>query len=600
MILAGRRNDGAWMAWLAVAYAAYIAIFLPLLPADGHGLGHDYALHLPNLLAGYFYYLRNGLLAVPWFNPGQCGGVPFIADLNVGYYSLPQFLTFIVDPLAAVRATFAIFAAIGAVGTYVLIRRRFRASDAAAAVAAVLFLFNGFYAYRVIIGHLTFHPFALTPWLAVLFLPGIRSRGVARDAVAAIIGGAFLAYMFQAGMVHGMVPVALAVAVILLAHGSIAGHSWRPWRRFAAAIAVSLALSASRLVAALAFLRNFPRSEYPLPGFASLADAFHYAFLSLFWEPSPAGLAALSNTFIVLDRHEWEYGVSLLAAGLIAVGAVAVVAAWVRNTDRGARLLRALPVIGAVAVILFLPLALNWYVPAWNAFLKEVPLLASSSSLLRWFALYIPVATLFAGLAVDRAVSPGARWLVVPAVVLLVVALNAFTSKAYYTGQHYNADAVTTAWRSATTPATVPPVTALAFRVAGMNSNAGVAIGHSDIDCYQPMFGYYREHLVTTNIHAGPVTDVDAAGNLNLKNPACYVFPAENACRPGDDFSVADKTAAASFVAYRSFEFRASMAQHAADWLNLAALIACAGALIVLPLRRRGAPPRLDANRDAG
>src|SRR5213080_1554820 len=85
--------------------AIHAMIFLPLIPASGKGLGGDYKLHLPNLLAGYFHGLTNGPLSVPWFSPAKCGGVPFLADLNVGYYSLPQGLSFIVDPLAAVRLT---------------------------------------------------------------------------------------------------------------------------------------------------------------------------------------------------------------------------------------------------------------------------------------------------------------------------------------------------------------------------------------------------------------------------------------------------------------------------------------------------------------
>ena len=32
------------------------------------------------------------------------------------------------------------------------------------------------------------------------------------------------AYMFHAGMVHGIPPVAIAVAVILLLHGQLHGH----------------------------------------------------------------------------------------------------------------------------------------------------------------------------------------------------------------------------------------------------------------------------------------------------------------------------------------------------------------------------------------
>ncbi|HVY19285.1 MAG TPA: hypothetical protein VHA70_04280 [Bauldia sp.] len=603
MILRAGRNAGEWLAWLvmAVALAAYLAIFLPLLPADGRNLGHDYALHLPNLLAGYFFYLRNGLLAVPWFNPGQCGGVPFFADLNVAYYSAPQALAFVVDPLAAVRITFVVFAALGCVGMYLLALSRFRASPAAAGVAAVIFLFNGFYAYRMAIGHLTFHPFMLTPWLALVVLPGPRARSIASDIVAAVIGGAILAYMFHAGMVHELAPIALIVVVILLAHGLIFGHAWRPWLRLAAAIAISLALSAARLAAALAFLRNFPRDEYPLPGFASFADAARLAFLSLFTDdPSEAGWAALTNKLYALDRHEWQYNVGIISAELLAVGAVALVMAWWRKRDRNARLVRALPIALVIAAILFLPLALNWYAPGWNAFLKDVPLLASSSSLIRWFALYIPLAALFAGLAVDRAAPARVALVALPLIALVVIASNAWTNKTYYTGQRYDAARIVAAWRAVAETHAVPPVTALSQRAAGVEPNVAIVDGHSDIDCYQPMFGYALEHLDRANIHAGPIDDVDGAGLLNLKNPACYIFPGANQCRPGDVFKATQKREAEAFAAYQAFPFEAPLAQRLADWLNLAALVAAAAALVILPLRRKGSARPLDANPAAG
>jgi hypothetical protein len=97
-------KERAWLLVLA-SLGLYLWIFLPYLPAGGAPWGHDYALHLPNLLAGDFWFLQNGPFAVPWSSPAQCAGVPFLADLNVAYYSLPQWATFAVGPVSAIRLT---------------------------------------------------------------------------------------------------------------------------------------------------------------------------------------------------------------------------------------------------------------------------------------------------------------------------------------------------------------------------------------------------------------------------------------------------------------------------------------------------------------
>ncbi len=593
MILGSGRSDGAGLAWIAVAlaYAAYLAIFLPLIPASGTGLGADYSLHLPNLLAGYFLYLNGGLFSVPWFNPGQCGGVPFLADLNVGFYSLPQFLAFVADPLVAVRVTFAAFAAAGAVGFYLLARRAFALSLAASAVAAVLFLFNGMFAYRMAIGHLTFHPFMLAPWIALCLLRG--------TVLGSLIAGALFAYAFQAGMIHGIGPVAFAVAAIVLIHGIRYGHSARPWLAFVGAAVVAVALSATRLAAALALARNFPRDQYALPGFPDLVEALRVALLSLLGLPPVAeAWQSLANTDAFLGREEWEYGVGPIALLLVVAGAAALVV-------HGRRLARHLPALVALAAILALPLLLNWYVPAWNALLKEMPLLGSSTTLVRWFMLYIPVVVLLAALAFDRLFSVEMR---VPAMALAVLAIglpNAIIDKGTYRAQRYDAAPIVTAWHAGR----IVPVTdivanpdATPERRVRIGANNAIAAGHSQLDCYQPVFGYQLQTFPVGNLHPGPISDVSPPGTLNLKNPACYLFPGANACRPGDEFRVDQATSAASFAAYEPFPFARPPLQLAAGWLNLVALIGFILAIPILLLRAksRPAPPRrLDASGTA-
>lgn len=586
----------AWLLVLA-ALCVYLWIFLPYLPASGAPWGHDYALHLPNLLAGYFWFQQNGLAAVPWFSPAQCAGVPFFADLNVAYYSLPQWATFVLGPIGAVRLTFIVFAALGASGSYLLLRGPFAASPWSAATAAVLFLCSGFFTYRMIVGHLTFHATMLAPWLAWALLA--RHENVWQNVFATCAAGLMFACMFHAGMVHAILPVAIALAVILLLHGRLHGHRRGPWLIFAGGALLSLALGAQRLAAALAFLQHFPRDEYALPGFPSLLDELRVVLQSLFWR-APAELAQplLANLGLPLERHEWEYGLGPAAALLLLAGAARV--AW-RRWFAGPGWL----VAGAIAVALAIPLALNWHQPAWHAFLKSQPLLGSSSNLVRWYVLYVPLVALCAGLALDRVV-PAGPWRARAAMLVAAATLgwNWTADRSYYTAQAYNAGAMQRAWQAVAAGAPVPAVTDLTVRVDAakrlvlpLDRNDDMTRGYSQLLCYQPMFGYGLERLHHGELRPGAALAVLPDGTLNLKNPACYVFPEANACVPGDHFRRDQREAAAHFLRYQPFAFQRPAWQSVADAATLAALLLTVAALAVaaaLAWRRRfsaGATP---------
>jgi hypothetical protein len=586
MLRLGRDRPASPGALLVLgAVFAYLWIYLPLLPASGAPWGHDYSLHLPNLLAGQFWFANNGPFAVPWFNPGQCAGVPFFGDLNVAYYSLPQWASFLTGPVAAVRLTLVAFSALGAWGFYLLVRGPFAASAAAAAVAAVLFLFSGFFSYRMAVGHMTFHPFTLVPWLAwVLLGGGLQVAGRWRWLWPVAAGGAVLAYMFHGGMIHGIPPAVMSVGAILLLHGQLRGHRRQPWLWLLGAAGLALLLGAQRLAAALAFVEHFPRDEYPLPGFASLADALGIVLRSLFWRPpaAEAGLL-LVNVTVPLERHEWEYGVGPAAALLLLAGAASFAhrrAAWRPSAAHWL-------VVAALCLAFALPILLNWHQPAWHEFLKGVPVLGSSSNLVRWFVFYVPVIALAAALAFDRVV-PAGRWSL-PAALLVAAATIAWQATAdhgHYTKQDYSAAAIQQAARALREGRPVPAVTHLSVRTDNQNRlllatdrNDDIALGYSQLLCYQPMFGYGLERLRHGALQPGPALADLGDGTLNLKNPVCYQFPRENGCAPGDHFRIAQREEAARFLRYEPFAFRRSWRQHAADAATLAALLFTLGAL---------------------
>jgi hypothetical protein len=95
------------------------------------------------------------------------------------------------------------------------------------------------------------------------------------------------------------------------------------------------------------------------------------------------------------------------------------------------------------------------------------------------------------------------------------------------------------------------------------------------------MFGYGLERLHHGELRPGPALAELPDGTLNLKNPACYVFPAANACAPGDHFRREQSEAAARFLRYQPYAFQRPASQTFADALTLVALLLTFSALAV-------------------
>ena len=557
----------------ALVLAAYAAIYFPFLPAAAGKLGHDWAYYLPQQLAGLYWLIENGPFAIPWFTPGFCGGVPFYADPNNLYVSLPQALVWGLDPVLAARITLVAFAAAGFVGTYALLRRVFETGAAAAFLGAVLFATNGFFGARLIIGHIGFHSYMLVPAIAYWLLARPRPG----DVFASVAAGLAFAYAYQSADVHGVPIAVLALCGLYFIDAWRRGFSWRPPARLAAAAALALALSAAKLSANLSFLASFPRTGYPLPGAQSVLDALRLAAMGLFGAPSSeAAMRVIVNTRFALGRHEFEYGVTWLAPAVIGLGgAIALVRRrWRWNGGRAVA-------AGGLALVLALPIALTVYAPEWHAVLKRIPVIASSSNLFRWYAAYIPLLAVGAALAFDAIPWRGA---IAASAVLAagVLVLHWLPDRTYYAEQPYRPGTVAAAMRLARTTGRAPPVDTIAAVTVvdgrarlGLARNDAIALGSSFPLCYQPLFGYRLEWFPLGSLQPGSVfARVGDGAHYNLKNPACYVFPGANGCRPGDHFRLDQRAEMVRFLAYRPFAFARPWWQRAAEAVNLAALAA--------------------------
>lgn len=581
---ATRLSRGQALAPLAVfafLLVAFDGVFGTFFPNPGGGLGHDYSYYMPILLAGEYWRQTNGFWSLPWFTPAFCGGQPLLPDPQSFYYSLPQFLTAWVDPLAALYLTFLVFAAAGFWGFYFLARRGFDAGMAVSLLGAALFMYNGFFVHRMLIGHITFHGVMLVPWVALALL-GAQGAGEVKEPrclVPGLLAGLCGAYWLYAGMLHLIIPSVLAICCLILIRQLRRPLSWRAIAtRGAIATGVSAGLGAFKIAAALSFMQHFPRTDYSLPGVDSVAHALWLLVQTLFF--APAGIAELVAPDLRqvqwrLDRHEFEFGVG--AVPLLAL----LGAAWhwlVHPIGRSARLWMG---VSAMLALLAIPLAVNVYSPDWNAFLKRLPLLGASSNLFRWYFVYVPVCAM-ATVVLLQKLPARTRAPLAAAGIALTLLGNGFADRRFYEHESYDPAPITAGWLDLRQSGVVPEIRAVGDGgLPGKRHfpNDPLVSGVSGYPCYNPVFGYRLENLPVKHLTEGPIDRVQG-GRLNLKNPACYVFPEANGCEPGDHFREAERDELLAFASYRPIAFERPTEQRVAEGISASTLVFCVGVLL--------------------
>jgi len=582
------KSEAIWVvATLAACLCLYVWVYGRFMPLDGDKLGHDYALHFPNLFAGYFWALQNGFWSVPWFTPAQCGGLPFYADLNVGYHALPQFLVLWVSPLMAIKITFYLFSSLGFLGTYAFLRKTMSLSLFAALAGAMLFFWNGFYVYRMLVGHLVDHGFMLLPWI-FYFLNRESPADAAlwRRVGHALPSGILWAYLFHAGGTsHVIFPGALAVLCVGLLLRLVDRLNGSYLFNFLGGVFWACCLSAAKLNVALAFLNHFPRDFYGFIGIDDVGELFRLAFASVFFYiPLGELLESLQNSSFRVDSHELEYGLSPLPLFILLISFGFVAKSSLRQ-------LFYKPLFWLLLLVSFIPVIFNYNSTFVHFLLRSSWVLGSQVNLFRWFIVYTLLFVPLSALALETWPFR-TKWkgFIMGLFLLALAAFNAERDKTFYEeatdSAFYKVQTIEEAYQLSAAQGVVPITATAVFEDKDKNpifllSRNDVMIqGYSQMACYQPLFGYRQEKFPRGILQPGPIYLIKD-GYLNFKNPACYLFPDENACSPGDHFRSDQLADLELFASYKAFDFELSDRQKGANLINILALVA---AMIVVLL----------------
>ena len=558
-----------------VLLGVYSHIYLAFLPIEGGFGGHDWSYLMPVMLNGTYWMIGNGLFEIPWFTPAKCGGYAYYA--NEGFYSLPTLLAYWTGPLRAVQITFLVFAALGFIGFFKLLRDAFKTSTPSAILGAALFLFNGFYGHRAIVGHFTFHAFMLVPILGLMLLKP-QQRWPQRTFSIFLVGLGF-AYMVHTPMLQILPATILAITPFLILHAMRYGWSFKPWLDLALGGLFGVALSASKLIAMSSLMAQFPRTYYPLPGIAEFSTLIATVLEVLFGVVPEDIAQRMSNATFDIGRHEWEFGLSPVALILILGGLFFSIRKNLSATPSQIKVHWGFLVGGMLMMInLALPIFLNWYEPHWNSFLKALPYFGTSSNLVRWFIIEIPIVCILAAFSFEKVAQEtiknhAGRAILAAAAIIGILIFNLQIDRSYYL-QNYDLKTLASAWGMAKAHETPQKVSWVIGQnnALGNGPNDAIAAGASSILCYEPTMGYRLEKFPVGTLHPGPVFSED--GQINFKNPACYLYPNENQCKPGDHFTPSQRHEAEAFTNYKPFPFAFSTQQIIGNRISLVAFFA--------------------------
>ena len=564
-------------------------IFQSFFPNSKGLLGHDYEYFIPSFIFGKIWFLNN-FLSVPWFTPSICCGIPFYADPQSMYYSIPQIIFLIFNPILSVKLIFLFLSALSYIGMFLLVNKNLKFDIYTSLLCASLFLFNGFFVYRAISGHVAYLSYIFIPIYCFFLIQSYENQLKNKSSfVYLILSSIIFANFFHSG--SGPIILIILISILsVLSFYSLFIQSLKIFARFVLSVFLGILISLSKITAVLFFLSNFPRN-YPTTEFHSFFSFVKTFFLSFFVQPDQEYFNDNLTSMFPFGLHEIEFGVSLVPLILIFF-------IFFLNKKKFKLNYQSIYFFSLIIIIFLIPVLLN--VNFLNQFqlIQKIPILNSTWVQSRWMAVYILPIIIVSGLIVQNLYfnTTQKKYLTIFFIsILLVQNFMRDNNWHFNEARHYNVEKANNFSMSISKNKK--------FEIFGpailMNQNNTPKIvnnkndmsfynGFSPLTCYQPIFGYGLEKLNARKIIFGSKEVFSDNSYLLYSNkfdnkdnhfaffkPSCFLFPKANNCLPGDLFKVSEKEKLIKFTTYKKFDFKQNKLQIISNYISILTFISC-------------------------
>jgi len=560
-------------------------IFLDFFPNSKNRIGPDYEYFLPNFLYGKIWF-KNNFLSIPWFSPSFCCGTPFYPDPQNMFYSVQQIFFILFEPIFATKLMFSYFSLIGYLGTFLLLRKRFNFSFESSFLGSVIFLFNGFFVYRSIIGHVAYINFTFIPIYCFFLFGSINAINKFKGNIYLIISSIILSSLIYSGsgpILSIIVIIIFSISIIFYLHKK---NIFLILKKLILSLFLTILFSLSKIISSLIYLSNFER-VYPSIYFENIIDFLKFSFTSLFLFPS---VDFFNNQIIngvtrKLFVHELEYGLSIIP--LLLFFLIILKFNYFKIYFKNIRYLI------IFIFLLSIPILFNTDFFNFQNAIKNIPIIKSSWVQIRWLSFYILPVIFLSVFIFDKAINRKYRIHFSIFFISIIFIQNLYYDKSYYDNQNYNPSNMVNLFYKINQDKNVK-IEAIGTIVNSENKifNNGIrndffSDNISSLFCYQPIFGYSLEKfpkdklilnkkikLKNSNLLIGDLKiSKNGNENFNFLNPSCLIFPNANDCKAGDLFKVSDENNFKNFINYKKINFKKNKLQIISDIITLISLV---------------------------
>lgn len=556
-------------------------------------VGHDFRLFIPRLLDSHLHYKVAGL-TIQWYTPSFGGGLPAYANPLQAQFSLPQLLTWIMDPWSAILFSSIIFAVLGFLALYHFLNKSLDSSPLASILGGVFFILNGFFIERVVIGHVNFISF---PLIAIILFALFNQKQPAW-LCGALIGLTSAVIVYSGGVYIGVISVFACFMVLPLLY--LIKPSILSYRRLVPILlwgaAFSVLLCGSKLYATSTFMANFPREvrdEYSVNWLTGLGGLV-FQLVGVMTSVPLLSAVGKSGMVFVARLGEWigspysfwelDSSLSPILLFLLGYGAWSAIRRKPTGRYTWGKLIAAALLLLSILLAVEFSMAKGWLFQS----LRTLPILESLHANTRFTASFVlPLAILGAIIFnnwVSKRIKPYN-----PLLAFLVLDILALLSPWIYFSlpsevqlRNFELDEVMQTYTQIQAGDWLP----VTMIIPEMNDYEVLLYGASNTTRhYEPLFRDNNEAFHPT-VHEGSVYEL-VAGYYNITNPTGYLFPEENGTAIYDRFRETELAQLELFVNHQQPDWAISVFQRAANWAALISLFSILAGISLYFFTRR-------------
>jgi len=542
-------------------------------------VGHDFRLFIPRLLDSHLHYKVAGL-TIQWYTPSFGGGLPAYANPLQAQFSLPQLLTWFMDPWKAILFSSIIFAILGFLALYNFLNKSLDCSPLASILGGAVFILNGFFIERVVIGHVNFISF---PLISIILFALFNQKQPAWLS-GSLIGLTSAVIVYSGGVYIGVIGVFSCFMILPMLY--FVKPSLLSFRRLAPILLwgaiFSVLLCGSKLYATSTFMANFPREvrdEYLVNWLTGLGGLI-FQLIGVMTTVPLLSVVGKSGMVFVARLGEWigspysfwelDSSISPILLFLLGYGAWNTFRRKPTGRFTWGKLFAAVFLTLSILLAAEFSMAKGWLFQS----LRTLPVLESLHANTRFTASFVLPLAILGAIIFNNWVAKFNK-LKNSLLVFLVLDILALLSPwAYFSLpsevqlRNFETDEVMQAYEQIQAGDWLP----VTMIIPEMNDYEVLLYGASNtVRHYEPLFRDNNEAFHPT-VHEGSVYEL-IDGFYNLTNPTGYLFPEENETAIYERFRETELAQLELFINHQQPKWAIPVWQMAANWSALICLL---------------------------